>query len=115
MSVYDSLLTAIIGGVAITGYVLLLVQSARQHKRITELQAQLEVFVDTSINVARCVDRLTRQGNSQEIANVASRRWVLREARTRLDKGESVNDIAVPLGLSRDEMRLLDGQFAPPV
>ncbi len=115
MSVYDSLLITIIGGVAVTGYVLLLVQSARQHKRIAELQDQLEVFVDTSINVARCVDRLTRQGGSQEIANVASRRWVLREARNRLDKGESVNDIAVPLGLSRDEMRLLGSQAAPPL
>ena len=107
MSAYEIMLTAIIGGSAVLGYVLLLVQSARQHRRITLLQKQLEVFVDTSINVARCVDRLTRDGGAQEVANVASRRWVLREARNRLDKGESVTDIAVPLGLSRDEMRLL--------
>ncbi len=107
MSAYEITLTAIVGGSAVLGYVLLLVQSARQHRRITELQQQLEVFVDTSINVARCVDRLTHEGGSQEIANVASRRWVLREARNRMDQGESVTEIAVPLGLSRDEMRLL--------
>ncbi len=107
MSAYEITLAALVGGVTVLGYALLLAQSSRQHRRITELQQQLEVFVDTSINVARCVDRLTHDGGSQEIANVASRRWVLREARNRLEKGESVTEIAVPLGLSRDEMRLL--------
>ena len=107
MSAFELTLTAIVGGSAVMGYVLLLVQSARQNRRIAALQQQLDVFVDTSINVARCVDRLTHEGGSQDVANVASRRWVLREARNRLDKGESVTEIAVPLGLSRDEMRLL--------
>ncbi len=107
MSAYEITLAALVGGVTVLGYALLLVQSSRQHRRITELQQQLEVFVDTSINVARCVDRLTHDGGAREVANVASRRWVLREARNRMDKGESVTEIAVPLGLSRDEMRLL--------
>ena len=112
MNAYESILIAIVGGSAVLGYVLLLVQSARQHRRICTMQKQLEVFVDTSINVARCVDRLTHEGGSREVANVASRRWVLREARNRLDQGENITEIAAPLGLSRDEVRLLGGQAA---
>ena len=74
MSAFELTLTAIVGGSAVMGYVLLLVQSARQNRRIAALQQQLDVFVDTSINVARCVDRLTHEGGSQDVANVASRR-----------------------------------------
>jgi len=107
MSGFNYILVGIISGCAMLGYVLLLVQSARQHRQIQQLQAQLEIFVDSSINVARSVDLLLKQGNSTSLANVASRRWVLAEARKRINGGEDLHDVAQPLGLSSDEARLL--------
>ncbi len=111
MNAFSLLLLGTMGTAAVLGYVLLLVQSARQQKQIRELQAHLDIFVDTSINVARSVDRLMQQGDAGKIANVASRRWVLQEAKTRMRQGESVLDIAGPLGLSKDEVRLLNAQL----
>lgn len=111
MDMFSFAVLGVMGVAGVVGYVLLLVQSARQHKRIAQLQAQLDVFIDTSITVARSVDRLSQTGNSGEVKNVASRRWVLQEAKTRMNKGETLLDIAVPLGLSRDEVRLLNIQM----
>ncbi len=107
MSGFSFILVGIISGCVMLGYVLLLVQSARQNRQIRQLQAQLEVFVDSSINVARSVDVLLKQGHSTSLASVASRRWVLAEARKRINSGEDLQDVARPLGLSSDEARLL--------
>jgi hypothetical protein len=111
MNTFSWILLATLGGACICGYTLLLLQSIRQHKQITDLQAQLDVFVDTSINVARSVDRLVHNGGSDKLVNVASRRWILQEAKSRLNGGESLLDIATPLGLSKDEVRLLNTQL----
>ena len=107
MSGFSFVLVGIIGGCAMLGYVMLLVQSARQHRQIQQLQSQLEMFVDSSISVARSVDVLLKQGHTASLANVASRRWVLAEARKRVNRGEDLQEVARPLGLSSDEARLL--------
>jgi hypothetical protein len=111
MNAFSWVMLSTMSVTAVLGYVLLLVQSARQHKQMQALEAQLDIFVDSSISVARSVDRLLQQGGSAEMVNVSSRRWVLQEAKSRLNKGESVFDIAVPLGLSKDEVRLLNVQL----
>ena len=111
MNAFSWIMLSTMGATAVLGYVLLLVQSARQHKQMKALETQLGIFVDSSISVARSVDRLLQHGGSTDMANVSSRRWVLQEAKSRLNKGESVLDIAVPLGLSKDEVRLLNAQL----
>lgn len=111
MNTFSWILLATTGVACITGYLLLLVQNLKQHRKIDALQAQLDVFVESSIGVGRAVDRLLHQGGSNEVANVASRRWVIQEAKDRLRQGESLADVAAPLGLSKDEMRLLNAQL----
>lgn len=94
----------LLGVVLYRQYVLL--QATRD--QMAALQSQLDLFVDTSINVARSVDRLVNGERSQSGApRQASRRWLLEEAKVRLEKGEQLRNIVVPLGLSRDEVRLL--------
>jgi len=89
---------------------MLAIQNAQQRKRIRTIEAQLEIFVDSSIAVAQSVDRLLRQGKVSEETNVSSRRWILQEAKSRVQRGESLLDVAAPLGLSQDEVRLLNAQ-----
>ena len=76
--------------------------------RVTELQEQLALYAEASVNVARCVDALVNRGESEDVQEHASRRWVLEEAKARLERGSDLNEIAIPLGLSRDEVRLLN-------
>ena len=111
MSGYSLLMLAAPSAVVAVGLIVLIHRSIKQGKQLSALEAQLDVFVDTSISVARSVDRLLHQGSSGDIANVASRRWVLQEAKTRMAQGESVLDVAAPLGLSKDEVRLLNTQL----
>ncbi len=111
MNTFSWILFALLGATAVAGYVGLLVQCLRQNKQIDELRMQLDVFADSSIRVAQSVDRLLQHGLQDNAINVASRRWILQEAKSRLQNGESVIDIAAPLGLSRDEVRLLNLQM----
>ena len=111
MSEFSLLMLTAAGTVVGSGFIGLSLRSVRQAQQIKALEVQLDVFVDTSISVAQSVDRLIHQGGPGEIANVASRRWVLQEATTRMAQGESVLDVAAPLGLSSDEVRLLNAQL----
>lgn len=83
-------------------------------RRLQHLQDQVDMFTDSSIQVARAVDRMSKKlpTNPQPVASgskraVASRRWVLSQARERMEQGEELLDISAPLGLCRDEVRLL--------
>lgn len=90
------------------GLTLVVLICRQQAKTIAALEAKLDVFVDTSINVARSVDHLSNRGPRTEIAEAnSSRRWLIEEARTRLKQGEEVVSIGRALGLSGDEVRLL--------
>ncbi len=103
----------------VLGLVFVLIVHQRQRREIEALRAQLQVFVDTSINVARCVDSLVVQrgalGTQSSAADskppqhraVASRRWLLAEARQRLDAGTSLEELALTLGLHKDELKIL--------
>ena len=79
MNAFSLLLLGTMGTAAVLGYVLLLVQSARQQKQIRELQAHLDIFVDTSINVARSVDLLMQQGDAGKIDLSLGDQEVLRQ------------------------------------
>lgn len=92
---------------AAVGYSLLLVQCMRQQRQIERLAGQLEMFVDSGINVARAVDQLAHGTGQSERTTVASRRWIVAEAKHRLDAGHSLASVAEPLGLSKDEQLLL--------
>jgi hypothetical protein len=110
MNVYSIGIFGLLLCSVIVGYVCLLVQCLRQTKQIDALKAQLDIFADSSIRVAQSVDRLVQHGKQNDSMTVASRRWILQEAKTRLQNGESLLDIAAPLGLSRDEVRLLNAR-----
>ncbi len=83
------------------------IQHVRQNTRLERMQRQLDVFIDTSINLARNVDRMTLGESTQEQLPVASRRWRISEAKKRLAGGDQLLDISQALGLSRDETSLL--------
>lgn len=111
MNTFSWIMLITMSVVCAAGYTLLFVQSMKAHKQIENLQRQLDVFVDSSINVARSVDQLVHHGEARGSAAVSSRRWILQEAKSRLGSGEELLDIAVPLGLSKDEIRLLNAQI----
>ena len=70
------------------------------------LAAQLDVFTETSILVARSVDTLSRSGQTLDRV-VSSRRWLIDEARKRLSEGGELEQIGQCLGLNEDEISLL--------
>ena len=80
----------------------------RQAKQLADLQAKLEIFVDSSINVARSVDRVVnRASDSDTVVPIASRRNLVQEARARIAQGDDLLGTARTLNLSGDETRLL--------
>jgi len=100
----------------LAGLVYLFVQYRLQRRHLCDLQQQLQVFVDTSINVARCVDQMAihngagqRTQTDGPVANQAgaSRRWLLAEAKHRLQAGTPLEEAGMSLGLHRDELRML--------
>lgn len=98
------------------GLVYLLVQNRLQNRHLHDLQQQLDIFVHTSINVARCVDQLAIAADAgerpaaaalQASQGTASRRWLLAEAKTRLQAGTPLEETSMSLGLHRDELSML--------
>ena len=103
---------ALVGFVNIVGYLVMLVHIRQQAREMSRLQAHLDVFVDSSINVAASVDKLIHQPQRENDAGaVPSRRWLLAEAQERMANGEELIEVAQPLGLKRDEMRMLAAQY----
>jgi len=94
----------------------------RLARHVEALSARLDVFVETSINVARSVDRValgrTKASNHsrpdgavsthQPTAPAAARRWLLQEAERRLEAQQSLTAVVADLGLVGDERRLLE-------
>lgn len=111
MNMFSWIMLGTVSVMCVAGYLLLLIQSVKAHKQIQLLQRQLDMFVDSSINVARSVDQLVHHGTTGRSSTVSSRRWLLQEAKNRLGSGEDLSDIAIPLGLSKDEIRLLNAQI----
>ena len=79
----------------------------------SKLEGLMQMFSQTSIEVARCVERLVNDGSSDEQAPAtASRRWLLSEACRRIDEGQTARDVAQRLGLKKGEVQLLNQRAA---
>lgn len=81
-----SLAVGVLSILACVGYGLLIVQTRRQTLRVAQLEEQLGVFVDASINVAKAVERRDPgELSAVEVnARMPTRRWLLNEAKQRL-------------------------------
>ena len=74
----------------------------------SKLEALMQMFSQTSMEVARCVERLANEGApEQQTPATASRRWLLSEACRRIDEGQSAREVAQRLGLNKGEVLLL--------
>ncbi|MEM7100300.1 MAG: hypothetical protein AAF541_18685 [Pseudomonadota bacterium] len=83
-------------------------QNRAARSQLSILSEQLEVFTRSSIEVAKTVTRLLDGQDLREIqTHVSSRRWVVDEARARLDDGQPLDQVAGSLGLNHDEVSLL--------
>ena len=85
-------------------------QHRLQARRLDELTARLNLFAETSINVARSVDRASRRprssGDHAELH--ANRRWLMQEALRRGGTQQDLDEVEFDLGLVADERRLLE-------
>ena len=77
-------------------------------KEISELRRELTVYTEISIDVAKQLQRTDRGNQALAPKAQSSRRALLSEAQNRLNRGEELLDLSIPLGLSRDEVRLLN-------
>lgn len=86
-------------------------RSARERHRLDAVQREIQVFAEASTRVADSLDRLLR-GEVETAAPqdrvASSRRYLLLQARERLERGEDIATLSVSLGLCDDERRLLE-------
>lgn len=96
----------VFGAVAAT--LLIMGHNRRLDRRLARLETELTVYTEASTRVAESLDAVLmgRTRTSQSIQS--SRRYLLLQARERLHRGESPQGIARALGLSHDEVRLLE-------
>ncbi|MCR9278847.1 MAG: hypothetical protein NXH85_12815 [Pseudomonadaceae bacterium] len=73
---------------------------------VEQLSREISVYVETSVELAACVDRRMNDG-AQPMPSRSSRRELLAQARARRDGGLSMAHIATSLELSEDEQALL--------
>jgi len=80
----------------------------RLGNRLARLESELTVYTEASTRVAQTLEAvlLGRTRTSQSLQT--SRRYLLIQARERFHRGESPQGIARGLGLSHDEVRLLE-------
>lgn len=108
MDVTQTLILGALGVLTCFGLAGLASLYRQQAKQLADLQAKLDIFVDSSINVARSVDRVVNQTSATDrVVPIASRRNLLQEARTRIAQGDDLMGTAKTLKLSGDETRLL--------
>ncbi len=88
-------------------------RSARQRHRLDAMQRDLQVFAEASTRVADSLDQLlhgdVEPARPPEHA-ASSRRYLLLQARERVERGESIDAVGASLGLCEDERRLLEFQ-----
>ncbi len=78
-----------------------------QRVAVERLRRQLDVYAEASTRVADTLDQLLRGEVDTSYRHTASRRYVLGEAKRRLQEGEPLESLGRSLELSQDEMRLL--------
>ncbi len=87
-------------------------RNARQRERLEALQRDLQTFTEASVRVAESLDHVLRGAVAPGAtpaadASVSSRRYLLMQARERLQQGEPLEALASSLHLCEDEKHLL--------
>ena len=107
MNTFDWLAIALLACLLVSIAATMIWWTSVMTQRIVQLENQLTIFVQTSIEVARSVDRLTTPDDVNGVKNVSSRRWVLDEAKQRLQKGDALGQVSQALKLKKEEYTLL--------
>lgn len=103
---------AIVGALLVLGAVAAALRIAGHNRRLgvrlARLESELTVYTEASTRVAESLEAVLmgRTRTSQSLHS--SRRYLLLQARERLHRGETPQGIAWGLGLSHDEVRLLE-------
>lgn len=96
-----AVLTAIFSGVMVLRY-------RRLASHLGRLQREMLVYTEASTRVAQTLEAALLGPTTPARTHQTSRRYLLLQARERLHRGESLEGIARGLGLSHDEVRLLE-------
>lgn len=82
-------------------------RQSRERSRLDDMRRDLATFTEASVRVAESLDHVLRAGVPAPDASMSSRRYVLMQARERLQQGESLETLATALHLCDDEKHLL--------
>jgi len=80
----------------------------RERERLDGMRRDLQAFAEASTRVADALDHLLRGDVAPAEASTSSRRYLLHQARERLEQGEAVDALATQLDLCEDEKQLLE-------
>lgn len=83
-------------------------RAARERRRVDGMHRDLQVFAEASTRVADTLDHLLRGTVEPPAGSTSSRRYLLVQARERLEQGENLDTLARGLDLCEDERRLLE-------
>lgn len=101
-------LTLGVAMVALAASWLLARRAARERRRVDGMHRDLQVFAEASTRVADTLDHLLRGTVEPPASSTSSRRYLLVQARERLEQGENLDTLASGLDLCEDERRLLE-------
>jgi len=94
-------------GIAVLSLGLSAARLVRSEQEVKRLQREVVVFAEASTRVADTLDQLLLGNVAATRGSHTSRRYLLSEAQAGLEMGESLDALAERLGLSHDEIRLL--------
>jgi hypothetical protein len=100
---------AVLLGLALLGGAAALVRRWRHaERRLAQLEAELALYCEASHRVARTLEEMLLSRVQPAGAAHTSRRYLINQARERLEAGDSLPRVKRALGLSFDEARLLE-------
>lgn len=76
--------------------------------RLAHIESDVAVYSEASTRVARTLEEMLLARSKPGMTVHSSRRYLLQTARERISQGESVKTLQRSLGLSFDEVRLLE-------
>jgi hypothetical protein len=94
-------------GLALVIVVVMSARMVRSEREVRRLQREVVVFAEASTRVADTLDQLLLGNVAPTRGSHTSRRYLLSEALAGLESGESLDALSERLGLSHDEVHLL--------
>lgn len=82
-------------------------RTSRERRRLDRMRRDLEAFTEASVRVADSLDHVLRGSVEPAEITTSSRRYLLMQARERMQRGEPVDTLATNLQLCEDEKYLL--------